>query len=74
VNLVCRLLLEKKKTGAKPTPIIMLTANAGEAHRRAALAAGADMHVSKPVTQQAIADALRLVLCDEASASAQANR
>ncbi len=64
----------ERASGAKPTPIIMLTANAGEAHRRAALAAGADMHVSKPVTQQAIADALRLVLCDEASASAQANR
>jgi CheY-like chemotaxis protein len=60
--------------GAKPTPIIMLTANAGEVHRRAALAAGADMHVSKPVTQQAIADALRVVLNNEASAPARARQ
>ena len=50
------------KTGVKPTPIIMLTANAGENHRREALVAGADLHVAKPVTQQAIGDALRTVL------------
>ncbi|MCA3695370.1 ATP-binding protein [Aquidulcibacter sp.] len=50
------------KTGAKPTPIIMLTANAGENHRRDALAAGADLHVAKPVTQVAIGDALRTAL------------
>ncbi|CAN1496969.1 NtrB Signal transduction histidine kinase, nitrogen specific [Caulobacteraceae bacterium] len=50
------------KTGVKPTPIIMLTANAGENHRREALAAGADLHVAKPVTQQTIGDALRTVL------------
>jgi CheY-like chemotaxis protein len=40
----------------------MLTANAGENHRREALVAGADLHVAKPVTQQAIGDALRTVL------------
>jgi CheY-like chemotaxis protein len=50
------------KTGAKPTPIIMLTANAGENHRREALAAGADLHVAKPVTQKAIGDAMRTAL------------
>lgn len=50
------------KTGAKPTPIIMLTANAGENHRREALAAGADLHVAKPVTQVGIGDALRTAL------------
>ena len=50
------------KAGAKPTPIIMLTANAGENHRREALAAGADLHVAKPVTQQAIGDAMRTAL------------
>jgi CheY-like chemotaxis protein len=64
----------EQASGAKPTPIIMLTANAGEVHRRAALAAGADMHVSKPVTQQAIADALRVVLNNEASAPARARQ
>ncbi|MFM1975558.1 MAG: hypothetical protein RL145_404 [Pseudomonadota bacterium] len=50
------------QTGAKPTPIIMLTANAGEHHRREALAAGADLHLAKPVTQVAIGDALRTAL------------
>ncbi|MCA3693750.1 ATP-binding protein [Aquidulcibacter sp.] len=50
------------QTGAKPTPIIMLTANAGENHRREALAAGADLHVAKPVTQVAIGDAMRMAL------------
>ncbi|GBF58601.1 autoinducer 2 sensor kinase/phosphatase LuxQ [Candidatus Phycosocius bacilliformis] len=44
------------------TPIIMLTANAGENHRREALAAGADMHLVKPVSQAAIGDALRAAL------------
>jgi CheY-like chemotaxis protein len=40
----------------------MLTANAGENHRREALAAGADLHVAKPVTQKAIGDAMRTAL------------
>jgi PAS domain S-box-containing protein len=64
----------ERASGVKPTPIIMLTANAGEVHRRAALAAGADLHVSKPVTQKAIADALRLVLCGQASAQTLVGR
>ena len=42
--------------------VIMLTANAGENHRREALAAGADMHLVKPVSQAAIGDALRAAL------------
>lgn len=50
------------QTGAKPTPIIMLTANAGENHRREALASGADLHVAKPVTQVAIGEAMRTAL------------
>ena len=36
--------------GAAPTPIIMLSANAMAEHRGEALAAGADLHVAKPIT------------------------
>jgi PAS domain S-box-containing protein len=36
--------------GAPRTPIIMLSANALTAHREQTLAAGADLHVSKPIT------------------------
>ncbi|MEY3235584.1 ATP-binding protein [Aquidulcibacter sp.] len=57
------------QSGVKPTPIIMLTANAGENHRREALAAGADVHVAKPVTQQAIGDALRTALTTHGKAT-----
>lgn len=37
-------------SGAARTPIIMLSANALTAHRDQTLAAGADLHVSKPIT------------------------
>jgi signal transduction histidine kinase/ActR/RegA family two-component response regulator len=36
--------------GATPTPIIMLSANAMTEHQAEALAAGADLHVAKPIT------------------------
>jgi len=36
--------------GAPPTPIVMLSANAMAEHQAAALAAGADLHVAKPIT------------------------
>ena len=38
------------ETGAARTPIIMLSANALTGHREQTLAAGADLHVSKPIT------------------------
>ena len=38
------------ETGAPRTPIIMLSANALTAHREQTLEAGADLHVSKPIT------------------------
>lgn len=38
------------EAGAIRTPIIMLSANALTAHREQTLAAGADLHVSKPIT------------------------
>jgi PAS domain S-box-containing protein len=40
------------------TPVIMLSANAMEAHRHEALAAGADMHLSKPITAAALMDGI----------------
>jgi CheY-like chemotaxis protein len=40
----------KPRRGAARTPIIMLSANALTAHREQTLAAGADLHVSKPIT------------------------
>ncbi len=48
--------------GAGPrTPIIMLSANAMESHRHEALAAGADLHVAKPVTAAALIEAMATV-------------
>jgi CheY-like chemotaxis protein len=38
------------ESGAARTPIIMLSANALTAHREQTLEAGADLHVSKPIT------------------------
>jgi PAS domain S-box-containing protein len=38
------------ETGAARTPIIMLSANAMAEHQNEALAAGADLHVAKPIT------------------------
>jgi signal transduction histidine kinase/NO-binding membrane sensor protein with MHYT domain/CheY-like chemotaxis protein len=40
------------------TPVVMLTANALREHVDAALEAGADAHVSKPVTAQALIDTI----------------
>jgi len=40
------------------TPIICLTANAGETQARACLDAGGDMHVPKPYRAQALLDAV----------------
>jgi len=36
--------------GGAPTPIVMMTANASREHREAAIAAGADGFITKPVT------------------------
>jgi PAS domain S-box-containing protein len=38
------------ETGAARTPIVMLSANAMAEHQSEALAAGADLHVAKPIT------------------------
>jgi PAS domain S-box-containing protein len=44
---------ERERGGAR-TPIIMLSANAMDHHRQDALAAGADLHVAKPVDAVAL--------------------
>ena len=45
--------------GGRPrTPVAMLTANAMDEHRRAALAAGADGHIAKPITPQSLIDGM----------------
>ncbi len=48
--------------GLRPTPVIMLTANALPEHVASALAAGADMHLAKPFTAPALFDAIAAAL------------
>ena len=49
-------------TGQTPTPIIMLTANALPEHVHLSLDAGANAHLSKPITAEALLDALDVAL------------
>jgi signal transduction histidine kinase/ActR/RegA family two-component response regulator len=44
--------------GARPTPVIMLTANALDEHVRASLEAGADAHLSKPIRALTLIEAI----------------
>ena len=53
--------LERGRGGAR-SPIIMLTANAGEEHVTASRSAGADLHIEKPITAAALFAALNEVL------------
>jgi len=48
--------------GQARRPILMLTANAGDEHIRASLAAGADRHLQKPITAASLLGALQSVL------------
>ncbi len=48
----------EQEQGRMRTPIVMLTANALPEHVASALAAGADMHLSKPFTASTLFDAL----------------
>ncbi len=47
---------------APRTPVIMVTANVMSEHVAAALEAGADRHLSKPVSPDALAEAISQVL------------
>ncbi len=46
--------IEAARPGAVRTPLIMLSANAMARHRDEALAAGADLHVPKPITSASL--------------------
>jgi PAS domain S-box-containing protein len=54
--------LERDLAGSARTPIVMLSANAMAHHRQDALAAGADLHVAKPVTALALLTGIGQVL------------
>jgi PAS domain S-box-containing protein len=53
--------LEANRGGA-PTPIVMLSANAMNEHRDEALAAGADVHVAKPITAASLLGGMQAAL------------
>jgi CheY-like chemotaxis protein len=50
---------EAARGEAEPVPVIMLSANALDGHRREALAAGADRHLAKPIDAAALLGAIR---------------
>jgi signal transduction histidine kinase/ActR/RegA family two-component response regulator len=53
--------------GARPTPVIMLTANALDEHVRASLEAGADAHLSKPIRAMALIEAIMMAMAGGAA-------
>jgi PAS domain S-box-containing protein len=58
-----RLIREREAgSGAGRTPIVMLTANALLQHREEAAAAGADVHLSKPITPEKLLGAVHSLL------------
>ncbi len=67
-----RIRQEEQDKGLTRTPVIMLTANALPEHVTSALAAGADMHMSKPFTAPVLFERLEaaLALRDEAREAA----
>ncbi|WP_292052092.1 MULTISPECIES: hybrid sensor histidine kinase/response regulator [unclassified Brevundimonas] len=52
----------EKRDGRIHTPIVMLTANAMAEHIEASLAAGADAHLTKPLTVKSLMNAINSVL------------
>jgi CheY-like chemotaxis protein len=63
--------IRREETGVR-TPILMLSANAMSHHRQEALAAGADLHIAKPVTAQALVAGIGEVLDMQAAWAAAA--
>jgi CheY-like chemotaxis protein len=60
---------EALAAGRRRTPIVMLSANAMQQHQVEAKAAGAELHIAKPITAGALIDGLIEVL-DAAAAPA----
>ena len=52
----------ERRDGRVHTPVVMLTANAMAEHVEASLAAGADAHLTKPLTGQSLMDTIASVL------------
>jgi CheY-like chemotaxis protein len=59
----------ERDTGRPRTPLIMLSANTQPEHVEASLQAGADLHLPKPITTQALLAALDQVLESPAPAA-----
>lgn len=53
---------QERAANRSRTPIVMLTANATKGHRREALEAGADLHLTKPVTIESLYEAMEICL------------
>jgi hypothetical protein len=60
----------EKANGLKPIPIIAFTASSFEEDVRRALDCGADMHVSKPVRKEALAEAIKGLIRFDSAGSA----
>jgi two-component system, sensor histidine kinase and response regulator len=66
--------LEQQRGRARTTPIVAITANALQGDRERCLAAGMDDYISKPFSQQALADTLgRWIALPRPSPPSQAN-
>jgi PAS domain S-box-containing protein len=59
----------ERESGLRPTPVFMLTANALPEHLEASRAAGADRHMTKPITAEKLVQAL-LELADSVARAA----
>ncbi|RYE64797.1 MAG: response regulator [Oxalobacteraceae bacterium] len=64
--------LSEASSGRSRTPIIMLTANASAAHIQAGAAAGADGHLTKPITPGALFDTIGAALAERGPSTALA--
>jgi signal transduction histidine kinase/ActR/RegA family two-component response regulator len=61
-------------TGQRRTPVIMLTANALDEHKRSSHDAGADFHLSKPMRAADLLSAIQAVIAAGASRGSKAKR
>lgn len=62
VSAVARIRAAEIASGRRPTPIIMLTANTQVEYLKACQAAGADHHIGKPFTADALLNGIQTVL------------